>query len=173
MAQPVLEPPAARVPPVPRAVRQWGRAAVCASVGVLVLVLSLAGCMSSSRTDTDYRNKVANSAEVVRSSIETARLLVRAAKNGKSPGPYTSRTLSQLESAVDSVVTQFGSVQPPTQEASQLRDDVISLLDEVQSALSQLRIAARQGLLQDLPRMAEPLPGLSERLRRFQELVPT
>ncbi|OKJ94501.1 hypothetical protein AMK26_32225 [Streptomyces sp. CB03234] len=135
--------------------------------------LLLAGCVSSSRTEGDYREKVANTAQAVRSSIETARLLAGAAGEGKAPGPYTSRTLSQLESAVGSVSTQFGSVQPPTREATALRGDVISLLDEVQGVLSQLRIAARQSRLQVLPRLAKPLPGLSERLRRFEELVPT
>ncbi|MFD5326446.1 hypothetical protein [Streptomyces sp. NPDC127092] len=170
---PMPQPPSVRVPPVLSTAHRWGRAAACASAGVLLLVLSLCGCVSSSRTDTDYRNKAANSAEAVRSSVETARLLVRAVDAGKSPGPYTSRTLSQLEGAVGSVSTQFGSVQPPTRESVRLRTGLIDLLDEVESVLSELRIAARQGRLQALPRLAEPLPGLSERLRRFQELVPT
>ncbi|GAA4896274.1 hypothetical protein ACFPM3_15900 [Streptomyces coeruleoprunus] len=151
--------------------RLWPRQA-CGPVLVLMLML-VAGCVGSSRTDTDYREKAANTAEAVRSSIETARLVVGAAGRGKSPGAYTSRTLSQLESAVGSVATQFGSVQPPTRDAARLREEITALLDRCRGVLGELRISARQGRLADLPRLAEPLPRLSARLRRFQELVVT
>lgn len=68
--------------------------------------------------------EVAVEAELAGSSWQGCGRRARASR----PGPYTSRALSQLESAVSSAGTHFGSVQPPTRQAVALRDDVLNVL---------------------------------------------
>ncbi|MGW7357231.1 hypothetical protein ACWGI0_11540 [Streptomyces sp. NPDC054802] len=140
---------------------------------VLVLLATLAGCVGTSRTGADYEEKVANAAEAARSSVETARLVVTAVEAGKSPAAYTSRTLSDVESAVGTVSTQLGSVQPPTEESNRLRTRITSLLTECHSTLGDLRIAARDGRTTELVALGERLPALSARLSRFEMIRPT
>lgn len=138
----------------------------------LVLVVAPA-CVGPSRTDADYREKVANSAETARSAVETARLVAGVAGRGRAPGAYTSRALSDAEGVLDSVSTQLGAVQPPTRAASALRARVLALLGDCRSVVAELRIAARRGERARLPRIARPLAGLSARLRDLEGLAAT
>ncbi|WP_461088060.1 hypothetical protein [Streptomyces deserti] len=140
-----------RQPPAPRPAR-------LASL-VLSLLVALCACVGPSWSDTDYEEKVANTAEAARSAVQTARLVVEAAEEGKAPGPYTARALSDAETAVTSIATHIGAVQPPTTHANALRSRVTSLLTECRTALAELRIAARDGRFDELARLAEPLPS--------------
>ncbi|MER7407890.1 hypothetical protein ABT373_36840 [Streptomyces sp. NPDC000070] len=140
---------------------------------VLGLLVALCGCVGPSWSDTDYEEKVANTAEAARSAVQTARLVVEAAEDGKAPGPYTARALSDAETALTSIATHIGAVQPPTTHATALRSRVTSLLTECRTALAELRIAARDGRFDELARLAEPLPRLASRLKRLEELRPT
>lgn len=139
----------------------------------LALLMTLSGCMGPSWSETDYEEKVANTAEVARSAVQTARLVVEAAEEDKAPGPYTARALSDAETALDSVATHIGSVQPPGPRSKELRSRVTSLLTDCRTALSDLRIAARDGRFDQLAGLAEPLPQLAARLKRLEELRPT
>lgn len=143
------------------------RAAWLASL-VLSLLVALCGCVGPSWSETDYEEKVANTAEAARSAVQTARLVVEAAEGGKAPGPYTARALSDAETALTSIATHIGSVQPPTMRATALRSRVTSLLTECRTALADLRIAVRDGRFDDLARLAEPLPRLGSRLKRLE-----
>lgn len=53
--------------------------------------------------------------------MQTARLAVEAAIDGKAPGPYTARALSGAETALTSIATHIGAVQPPTTHSRRLR----------------------------------------------------
>jgi hypothetical protein len=139
----------------------------------LVPLLVMTACMGGSWSETDYQEKVANAAEAARSSVQTAKLVVEAADEGKAPGAYTARTLSDSETSLASVATQIGSVQPPTAKSTALRGEVTSLLDECRTVLGDLRIAARDGHFDELSALAEPLPRLAGQLQRFQRLRPT
>lgn len=125
------------------------------------------------RSDQDYREKAANTAQAVRSAVETAQLVVRGTGEGKAPGRYVGRALADVESDVSSVSTAFSSIQPPSSAVDQLRSDLTSLLDECSSVLAQLRIVARRGELSQLSGWAEPLPDLAARLARFQAVTGT
>ncbi|GAB2757034.1 hypothetical protein GCM10027072_64040 [Streptomyces bullii] len=72
----------------------------------------LAGCVGPSWSETDYSEKVANTAEVARSAVQTARPVVEAADDGKAPGPHTATALSDAETALTSIATHIGAVQP-------------------------------------------------------------
>ncbi|MEU0337495.1 hypothetical protein ABZ092_00430 [Streptomyces bobili] len=157
---------------VPAGRRPAGRAAGLASLA-LTLLMALSGCVGPSWSEADYQEKVANTAEAARSAVQTARLVVEAAEEDKAPGPYTARALSDAETAVTSVATHIGSVQPPTMQSTELRSRVTSLLTDCRTTLADLRIAARDGRFHELARLAEPLPRLAARLKRLQELRPT
>ncbi|MFE9646734.1 hypothetical protein ACFYO0_21980 [Streptomyces sp. NPDC006365] len=149
------------------------RRAVCPTGLVLTLFMALSACVGPSWSETDYQEKVANTAEAARSAVQTARLVVQAAEEGKAPRPYTARALSDAETALDSVATHIGAVQPPTAGSTALRSKVTSLLTDCRTALADLRIAAREGRYGELARLAEPLPRLAARLKRLEELRPT
>ncbi|MBC7272615.1 MAG: hypothetical protein H5T76_28585 [Streptomyces sp.] len=152
--------------------RPAGRAAWPVPLTV-TLLMALGACVGPSWSETDYEEKVANTAQAARSAVQTARLVVKAAEEGKAPGPYTARALSDAETAVSSIATHIASVQPPTPRGTRLRGRVTSLLTDCQTALADLRIAARDGRFDTLARLAEPLPRLATRLKRLQELRPT
>ncbi|WP_344393824.1 hypothetical protein [Streptomyces vastus] len=133
----------------------------------------MTACVGGSWSETDYQEKVANAAEAARSSVQTARLVVEAVDEGKALGPYTARALSDAETSLASVATQFGSVQPPTTRSTVLRSEVASLLEECRTALGDLRIAARDGHFDELTALAEPLPRLAGQLQRLQRLRAT
>ena len=140
---------------------------------VLTLFMAMSACVGPSWSETDYQEKVANTAEAARSAVQTARLVVKAAEEGKAPGPYTARALSDAETALTSIATHIGAVQPPTASSTVLRSKVTSLLTDCRTALADLRIAAREGRYGELVRLAEPLPRLAARLKRLEELRPT
>ncbi|TXS08023.1 hypothetical protein EAO70_35530 [Streptomyces sp. adm13(2018)] len=56
----------------------------------------LSGCAGSSRTDEDYRLKVANSVEAAASAVGTARLAT-AADRGNATSAYLSVLLGEAE----------------------------------------------------------------------------
>lgn len=140
---------------------------------VLVAAVLLSGCVGPSRTHSDYTEKAANTAEAARSAVETSRLVVEAAERGSAYGPYTGRTLSDMEGSLGSIATGFASVQPPGTKADRLRRELVALLDEARSTVSRLRIAARRGDRRTLSETARALPRLSRRLAAYERLTPT
>lgn len=144
------------------------------SLRATLLLLALAvACVGPSRTDDDYLEKAANTAEATRSAVQTARLVGEAASDGRASGPYSALVLSEAEDDAASVARSFSVVQPPSDQAEQLREELTTLLDEVQAVLSELRIAARQGETTEVGRLAGDLPRLAEQLERFMALTPT
>ncbi len=139
---------------------------------VSLAVLILAGaCVGPSRSDGDYRQKVANAAEATRSAVETARLVTRAAAEGKAPGRYSSLVLSEAEVDASSIAESFKRVQPPSRRIQHLREELSSVLDSSTSSLAALRIAAYQGDGERLSELAADLPRLSSKLARFEHLA--
>jgi hypothetical protein len=101
--------------------------------------------------------KAGQTAEVVASAVETARLAADAGGNGKAFGRYLTAQGT------------FDAIQPPDLRADQLRDRLDELLTEATSTLAELRIAARRGRIAELPALARPLGKVAERLHAFAE----
>lgn len=144
--------------------------------GVLVpiaLVFLFGGCVGPSRTDGDFRSKTAESAQVMISLVETARLTSEAAAEGKASAPYVSVQLSEAETDAASVITAYSSVQPPSRSADRLREEALAAFDAAHGHLEKLRIAAFRAELDKLPHLAEPLAETVQRLERFEEVAPT
>jgi hypothetical protein len=139
-----------------------------AAVAVLVAV-TLTGCVSPSRTDDDYEHKAANTAEAVASSVNTARVGVRAAANGKVFGPYLSRLLAEAEEDADAARQAFDSVQPPSDHADGVHDHLDAILTDALDVLRSLRIAVRRSDFAHLPAIADPLAGIADKLDEFED----
>ena len=142
-------------------------------LAVVVLVAATA-CAGSSRSLADYREKAANTAEAMTSSLETARIAIEASLRGKTLSRYLSLVLSESEVDARSIAESFERVQPPGgAETGELRAGLTTLLTECTSILADLRIAAYRGDQGSLRGMLGGLGRLRERLAPFMERVPT
>lgn len=138
-----------------------------------IFFLAMGSCVSPSRTTTDYRRKAANSAETMISVAESTMLTAQLAAEGKAPAPFVSLRMSQSEEDAEWIVTSFSAVQPPTEEADELRDEVLSVLDQVATITTDARIRAYRGDLDALPDVVEPLGQLVRDLERIEKLGQT
>jgi hypothetical protein len=139
------------------------------TIGLLLSIVAGAcvQTVSPSRTFDAYEHKAKHTAEVVRSSVQTARLTARLASRGDTFGPYTSVILSDAEDGAAHAHAVFDSIQPPDAHSDRLRKELGQLLDRADEGLSTLRIAARRGELGRLRSLARPLGRLSRRLDSF------
>lgn len=132
------------------------------------------GCVGPSRTAADYREKAANTAEAMISTVETARLATRAGLDGKAFSRYLSLVLSESETDASSISESFKAVQPPGgADVDRLRTELGSLLDESTAALADLRVAAYRDDRSALAAGVRRLPDLRGRLERYRSLAAT
>jgi hypothetical protein len=137
---------------------------------VVSLALALTACIetvSPARTFDAYEHKAKDTAESVLSSVETARLVAKAAGDGDTFGPYASVLLGDAEKGAGHAQDVFDSVQPPDAHSDRLRDELGKLLEDASDHLSELRIAARRHELERLPELAAPLRKISKQLNAF------
>jgi hypothetical protein len=137
----------------------------CAVVGLLLLV----ACVGPTRTYGAYEGKAADTAESVASAVETARLAVSAAQQGRAFAPYLSVVLAEAEQGAGGSGDIFATIQPPDEASARLRDQLLGLVTRAESVLADLRVAVRWGELDRLAGIARPLPSLSDQLDRFAE----
>lgn len=141
---------------------------------LLAIALTItASCVSPSRTMTDYRRKAANSAESMISVAESSLLTADLASSRKAPAPFVSLRLSESEEDAEWIVTSFSAVQPPSNEADELRDEVLDTLDDVATITTQARIQAYRGEFDELPVTVAPLEELVNDLEAFKRLGET
>ncbi|MDQ3953939.1 MAG: hypothetical protein M3285_00105, partial [Actinomycetota bacterium] len=132
-----------------------------------------ASCVSPSRTMEDYERKAANSAESMISVAESTILAADLASSGNAPAPFVSLRLRESEEDAEWIITSFSAVQPPTEEADDLRNDVLRTLDEVASITTAARIKAYRAELNDLPETVAPLKRLVSDLEDLAKLGET
>lgn len=135
-----------------------------ATATAALLVSLLAGCVGPSRTDGDFTRKAANSAEAMHSAVESGRLVADLVLRDKVFGNYANVAATEAESAANSVVAAFDSVQPPSTQADDVRSKYDALFQDATSALGDLRIAVRRHLLGDIRRAAADLAKVSAKL---------
>ena len=144
---------------------------------VVVLVVTgavlVAGCTSHpvgpARTEASYEGKARTTAESARSSVETAILVVRAFRDGDAIGTYAGTVLSDQEEGLSGVQGTFASIQPPSERADQLLDELDGLMGDALEHLRAARVAVRRGdgqaagdLLPDLRSDADALQAFAE-----------
>jgi hypothetical protein len=135
----------------------------------LLLLLLLGACTGPVRSSAVYESKAGQTAKVVASAVETARLATDAAAGGKASGRYVTQVLVEAEKDAGAAQGTFDSIQPPDRRADQLRSSLDKLLDEATSTLADLRVAARRGHLDELQGLAAPLGKVSAQLADFAE----
>ena len=127
------------------------------------------GCVGSARGETDYQKKAVATTEHVRSSVRTVQLAVEAAGENNAFGPFLSRVISQAEDDASSALNGFDTIQPPSDTADQLRDDVDQLASDSIDLLAQARIAIRRSDLEGLLGLKDLLVQAGDTLEQFGE----
>ena len=135
----------------------------------LAILLLLGACTGPVRSANVYESKAGETAAAVASAVETARLAVDAAHQGKAHGRYLTQVLVEAEEDAGSAQGTFDGIQPPDRRADELRDRLDELLTEATGTLAELRIAARRGELTELPELAAPLTEVAGQLHAFAE----
>lgn len=135
----------------------------------LVLLAVLAGCVGSSADDSDYVSKAAKTIDVVRSSVETVGLAAQVIDEGGGYDPYLNRLIGQAEDDATSAVDGFDSVQPPSPESDDLRENLDDLTTDAIDLLSQARIAIRRSDAEGVAALAEQLQASAEALAQFKD----
>jgi ABC-type transporter Mla subunit MlaD len=129
-----------------------------------VALVALTGCVGPSRTDGDYHRKASNSAEAMRSAVESGRLVADLALKDRAFGNYLNVAAGEAEQAADGVVQAFDSVQPPSTRADAVREQFDALFQTATGALGDLRIAIRRHRLEDVKKAAADLAAVSAKL---------
>ncbi|MDQ1688868.1 MAG: hypothetical protein QOK42_1843 [Frankiaceae bacterium] len=131
---------------------------------LLATAVLVTGCVGPSRTDADYHRKASNSAEAMRSAVETGRLVADLVLRDRAFGNYANVAATEAEQAADGVQAAFDSVQPPSTAADDVREKFDALLQAATGALGDLRIAVRRHLLGDVRKAADDLKKISAQL---------
>jgi hypothetical protein len=134
-----------------------------------VLLLPLAACTGPVRSANVDESKAGVTAEAVASAVETARLAVQAAQDGRAYGRYLTQVLADAEEDADAAQGAFEGIRPPDGRADELRDRLDEPLGEATDTLAELRTLARRGRFAELAEPAAPLARLAEELHAFAE----
>ncbi len=137
--------------------------------GVLCAALTCAGCASSSRTDDDYRHKVANTAETLAGVLGTVEITLRVVH--RTPAAYLSVTVAEADDDAVATAGNFDAIQPPSAAADKLRSRLDDVMSRTTSMLDDLRIAARRNRGGELVTLAKPLHGLQLELDKLQDVA--
>jgi hypothetical protein len=137
--------------------------------GVLCASLACAGCASSSRTDEDYRRKVANTAETLSGVLGTIEITLRVVH--RTPAAYLSVMVAEADDDAVATAGNFDAIQPPSAAADKLRDQLDDVMARTTSMLDDLRIAARRNRGGEFDSLAKPLHGLQLELDKLQDVA--
>ncbi|MDP9867892.1 MULTISPECIES: hypothetical protein [Streptosporangium] len=138
--------------------------------GALALLLAagtLAGCVSPAWDDHDYGLKAAASAEAVASTVTIARHAVGG--HDRLTTPYLKVLLTGAVTDVRSVDGQFAGVQPPSDAAERVGQQLLDLTGRAEDELAGLLVQVRRGGLRDPAGAVRELRTLGEDLQRFGE----
>lgn len=113
-------------------------------IAAAAIAVVTAGCIAPATTSRSYTTKATMTVEAAVSEVETVRIAVEAALEGRVFGPFLDETVSDAEDALGSIGDAFGSVQPPATDLDQLRDKIGTLLSDAEDAVAQARLAARR-----------------------------
>src|SRR3954468_1132202 len=128
------DPPSCRMPPR----RPLAQMSLMAVVAVL-----LGGCVTPATGSDSYRDKAVTSVRAASSEVATSRLTVQLLRVHRIMRPYADETITASETALGSISTAFGSVQPPPED-DRVRSAVADVLSAAEDAVAAARIAARR-----------------------------
>ena len=135
--------------------------------GPVAVAVLLSGCVGPVRSFSAYEGKAATTADSVASAVQTARLAVTDAAQGRAFAPYLSVVLAESEGDAGSSGATFAAIQPPDPGSARLRTELLDLVGRAESVLGDLRIAVRWGELDRLEDISQPLDSLGRQLADF------
>jgi hypothetical protein len=149
-------------------VNGWWRRGAAATA----LVLLTGGCMTPARGESGYAGKAKQALTSAASETASVQLTISTLLRGNLLAGYADQTVSQSEDALDSIASQFASVQPPATPAADKLQATMSTLfsdasDAVESARIAMRRADRAGMkaaVADLGKQTERLTVTGDRL---------
>ena len=123
--------------------------------------------MGSARDATDYTKKAVATTEQVRSSVRTVQLAIDAADGSKAFPQYLARVISQSEDDASSALNGFESIQPPDEDADQLRDEVKEVSSDAIDVIATARIAIRRNDIDGLTALRSDVQQAGDQLEQF------
>lgn len=139
-----------------------------AFAAIAAVAASLAYVTAPPKGLDGYRERAASTAETLGSQVETALLWSQTYRQGKATTAASLVGFEEASEDADAAAAEFEGYEP-ADGGIPYRRELTALAAEVTDSLSQLRIAAQQERWEELAALSAPLPGLSERLSRFEE----
>ena len=115
------------------------------------------------RTQGDYLERAAITAESLCSQVQTAELWVRELEQERVPHQAETVALREAEGDAVAAASEFAAWDP-RRDTRPLRSELTMRANDVTDAIAALRIAAEGGRWDMLPSLNRPLPRLAERL---------
>jgi hypothetical protein len=133
--------------------------------GVLV-VASVWYVTAPPRGVADYRERAAQTADKLRSHVQSARLWVRTLDGDRTLRSSAAVGFREAEDDAVTDASRFAGYDPPA-GTDGLRSDLTKLSSDVEDALAALRIVTQRDEWSRVPATGAPLAELSKRLDRF------
>jgi hypothetical protein len=145
--------------------RAWSfSAAVCTAA----LLLSITGCISPAFNPNNYRQQALESITASESELQTTRIVLEAMLAHRILEATADEVVSASESAVGSIASSFGAVQPPVASA-RVERRTMRYLSSAQDAVRRTRIAVRQGDPDAMRLALERVESMLDRARLVSE----
>jgi hypothetical protein len=126
-----------------------------APVRVLVLLLTLSGCVAPAFNSEQYRHKAADAADQAASALALIEQAMSEAERHRLYLPPVEVAVADASDIVESVTGAMASVKPPDDPSEVLRGEVLDLLGRAEEIASSVRIALQRGRLEEAVRAAE------------------
>jgi hypothetical protein len=133
---------------------------------VLAAVVTVAAVwyvVAPPRSQSAYRERAAQTAESLRSHVQTARLWADAERRGRATREAATIGFDEAETDAQATASTFSAYDPPP-GTKDLRTRVTRAATDVKDALATLRIAAHRDAWSRVPAAARPLEELATRL---------
>jgi hypothetical protein len=128
-----------------------------------VVAVCLGGCVTPATGSDSYRDKAVTSVRAATSEVATTRLTIALLRHHRIMRPYADETITASETALGSISSTFGSVQPPPEDDG-VRSDVSDVLSAAEDAVAGARIAARRSDREGLVTAAHDLRTVADDL---------
>jgi hypothetical protein len=145
------------------------RAAI-ALLPVGVVAASLWYVVAPPRDASAYRDRASESAQTLRSQVQTAKIWAQAVADGKALGRSAAVGLDDNEKQAQAAASRFSAYDPP-RGTDDVRSEFTSLASAVTDELARLRIAAQRGDWDEVRRAPPRLDRLAAQLGKFRQAL--
>jgi len=120
------------------------------------------------RTLGPYQSKADRTAETVDSYVQTALLSIELADNTRVNLNTLSVQLDDAATGASGAHNSFDTVEPPSEIADQLQEQLDRLLSQVDGQLSALATDAHRHHISELAQHRQPLQDLSQQIKQLE-----